>query len=88
MSRFREKMRSPRAQIAAVAGASVLVLAAASRWLVPEPIGYLSLAFPPFLAVVYESVCSKRAESRICTTWYWLLAIAAATVLVIVLHWV
>jgi hypothetical protein len=88
MSKLAENIRSPHAQIAATAGASILVLAIASRWLVPQPIGYLSHAFPPFLAVIYEAVSSKRPQSRLCKSWYWVVAIAAATAAVIALHMV
>ena len=86
MSRLTEQIKSPRAQIAATAGASILILAIASRWLVPNPIGYLAHAGPPFLVVIYEAISSKRPESKICTAWYWILAIAVATALVIALH--
>ena len=86
MSKLAASIRSPHAQIAATAGASILALAIASRWLVPQPIGYLAHAFPPFLAVIYEAVSSKRPGSRLCKARYWVVAIALATVAVIVLH--
>jgi len=86
MSKLAKTIRSPKAQIAATAGLSVLALASASRWLVPEPIDYLAHAIPPFLAVIYEAVCGKREGTRICTTWYWIVAIVVATAGVIGLH--
>ena len=86
MSRITQQIKSPHAQIAAAAGASILALAIASKWLVPRPIGYLSQAFPPFFAVIFETAYAKRPNSKLCTTWYWILAIVLATVLVIALH--
>ena len=86
MSKISEQIKSPHAQLAVVAGASILAMAIVSRWLLPKPIGYLSQAFPPFLAVIYEAVYSKHPDSKLCTTWYWILAIVLATALVIVLH--
>ena len=38
------------------------------------------------LAVIYEAVCGKREGTRICTTWYWIVAIVVATAGVIGLH--
>ena len=61
-------------------------MAIASRWMLPEPIGYLAQALPAFLAVVYEAVYQKRPGSKLATTWYWILAIVLATALVIVPH--
>jgi len=85
-SKLSRQLRSPHAQIAAAAGASILALAIASRWVVPNAIGYLSQAFPPFLAVIFEAVHAKHPDSRISTTWYWIVAIGLATALVIGLH--
>jgi len=86
LSKLTEQIKSPRAQIAAAAGASILTLAIASKWLLPNSIGYLPLAFPPFLAVIFEAVYTKHPGSKVCTTWYWILAIVLATALVIALH--
>jgi hypothetical protein len=86
MSKLAENIRSPRTQIAAAAGASILALAVASKWLVPQPIGYLAHAFPPFLAVIYEAVSSRHPESKWCRTWFWVAAIVVATAVVILLH--
>jgi hypothetical protein len=86
MSKLTEKLKSPHVQISLAAGASILATAIASRWLLPEPMGYLAQAFAPFLAVIYESVYSKHPDSKVSTTWYWVVAIVVATALVIVLH--
>lgn len=85
-SKLAQQIKSPHAQIAAAAGASILALAISSRWLVPSSFGYLFQAFPPFLAVVFEAVYAKHPDSKICTTWYWVLAIVIATALVIGFH--
>ena len=86
MSWFAEHIKSRHMYLALAAGASILAMAIASRWLLPEPIGYLFQAFPPFLVVIYETVYSKHPDSKLCTTWYWVLAIGLATALVIALH--
>ena len=77
---------SPHKQLAIAEGISIIAMACASKWMTARPIGYLSLAFPPFLMVIYESVAKKHGNSRICTPWYWFVAILLATVLVIGLH--
>ncbi len=86
MSKFKEIFKSSHVHISLAAGISILVLAYVSKHVLPEPIGYLSLAIPPFLATIYESVLNRYKNSRICTTWYWVVAILVATALVIVLH--
>ncbi len=83
---FVEQIKSPHVQLALAVGSSILVMAIASKRLLPEPIGYLSQAFPPFLGVIYEGVYKKHPDSKLCTTWYWIVAIVLATALVIALH--
>lgn len=86
MSWFTDKKKSRHIFLALAVGGSIIAMAIASRFFLPRPIGYLSQAFPPFLAVIYESMYSKRPGSKLCTTWYWILGIALATALVIALH--
>lgn len=87
MSKVKEFFESPHIQIALATGISIIVLAYFSKRVFTEPIGYLPLAIPPFVATIYEAVLGKYAGSKICTTWYWIVAIFAATALVIVLAW-
>ena len=86
MSKLAEQIKSNHVQLALAVGASILAMAIASKWLLPKPIGYLSQAFPTFLAAIYEAAYAKHPDSKLCTTWYWIVAIVLATALVIVLH--
>jgi hypothetical protein len=86
MKKIKELLKSHHIQIALATGASIIILAYFSKRVLPEPIGYLSLAVPPFLATIYEAVLDRYKGARICTTWYWVVAIFVATVLVIFFH--
>ncbi|NQT25131.1 hypothetical protein HQ585_07245 [candidate division KSB1 bacterium] len=86
MSKFKEHLKSPHVQIALATGFSIIVLAYVSKRVLPEPIGYLSLAIPPFIATIYGAVISKHKDSKFCATWYWIVAILAVTGLVILFH--
>ena len=86
MSKIIELLKSPHIQIALATGISIIGLAYFSKRILPEPIGYLSLAIPPFIATVYEAVINKYKDSWFCTTWYWVVAIFLATALVIGFH--
>ena len=86
MSKFKEVIKSPHIQLALASGFSIIAMAYVSKRILAEPIGYLKLAIPPFLAVIYEVVANRYKDSRICTTWFWVAAILAATALVILLH--
>lgn len=83
---FKELIRSPHIHIALAAGFSIIVLAYFSKRVLPEPLENLWLAFPPFIATIFEAVLGKCKNSKICTTWYWVVGIFLATAFVIVLH--
>jgi hypothetical protein len=77
---------NPQIQIALAAGTSIIVLAYFSKKVLPEPLGYLELAIPPFIATLYEGAIKKKKAA-----WYGrpvvgILAILLATVLVIVFN--
>lgn len=86
MSKFKELIKSPHIHIALATGLSIIVLAYVSKRILPKPIGYLSNAIPPFLMVVYEALLNRYKDTRICTTWYWVVGIFFTTALVIVFH--
>jgi predicted histidine transporter YuiF (NhaC family) len=86
MSKIKELIKSPLIQLALATGFSIIVMAYFSKRVLPEPIGYLPLAIPPFLMVIYEAVVERYKNTRICTTWYWIAAILITTALVIVFH--
>ncbi len=86
MTKLKEVINSPHIHIALATGVSIIVMAYISKQVLSEPIGYISLAIPAFIAAIYESLLNRHKSSRICTTWYWVVAIFMATALVIVLH--
>jgi len=83
MTSFKETVKSPHIKIALVTGVSIIVMAYFSKRILPEPIGYLPLAIPPFIASIYEGFSSRYKGSKIFTTWYWIMAILIATAIVI-----
>ena len=85
MKKIKELLKSPHIQISLATGFSIIVLAYFSKRVLAEPIKYLPLAIPPFVATIFEAVYSKNKDSKICTTWYWIVAILIATALVILL---
>ena len=85
-SKITELLKSPHIQISLATGFSIIILAYFSKRVLPEPIGYLSLAIPPFIASIFEAILGKYKDSKICTTWYWIAAILIATAIVIIYH--
>ena len=73
-------------QIALAAGVSILALAYLSKRVLPEPLSYLELAIPPFLATIYEAATKKKKAAWYARPLYGILAILLATVLVIGLN--
>ena len=86
MSKLKKLLKSPHIQIALATGISIIALAYFSKKVLPEPIGYLPLAIPPFIATIYEAVATKHKNKKIATTWYWVSAIFFSTVLIIFLY--
>ncbi len=86
MEKLIELLRSSHIQIALATGISIIVMAFVSKHLLVEPIGYLPLAVPPFIATLYESLAAKYKESKILGTACGILAILISTILVIVFH--
>ena len=86
MSKLRKELKQPHIYIALAVGFSIIIMAVFSKLVLPEPIGYLSLAVPPFIGTIFESLYSRYKASKICTTWYWVIAILVATALMIIFH--
>lgn len=86
MKKLKEFIKSPHIQIALAAGVSIIALAYFSKRVLPEPIGYLPSAVPPFIAVVYEGVLAKHKNKKIATTRYWVSAILLITAVIIILY--
>jgi len=86
MAKLKELIKSPHIQIALATGVSIIVMAYVSKRILPKPIGSLPNAIPPLLMVVYEALLGRYKNTRICTTWYWIVAIFITTALVILFH--
>jgi len=86
MNKVKNFLKSPHIQIALATGLSIVVMAYFSKRVLTEPIGYLPMAIPPFIALIYENVLNKHKKKKIATAWYWVIAILVATTLIIVLH--
>ena len=87
MNKIKNFSINPNIQIALATGTSILVLAYFSKRILPEPLSYLELALPPFIAVFFATPPSKKKKAA----WYGrplygILAILLATVLVIGLN--
>jgi len=83
VKKIRELLISPHIQIALATGVSIIVMAYFSKRVLPEPIGFLPSAIPPFIAIIYEGVAKKYKDKKIATTWYWVAAIIISTAVII-----
>jgi hypothetical protein len=86
MSKLKDLVKSPHIQIALATGFCIIVLAYFSRRILSEPLSYLSLALPPFIAFIFETLLGKYQESKFLKTWYWIVAVFVSTALVILFH--
>ncbi len=85
MSKIKDFFKNPHIQISIATGLSIITLAYFSKRVLPEPLSYLSLAAPPFIATIYESMLKKHKDKKYMQTWIWIVAILVATALVIIL---
>ena len=86
MSKLKALLVSPHVIIALTTGICIIALAYFSKKILPEPIGYLPTAIPPFFMVIYEALYERYKNRRICTPWYWVVAIFLSTAIIIILH--
>ncbi len=86
MSKLVKILKSPHVQIALATGISIIIMAYFSKRVLPKPIGYLPTAIPPFLMVIYEALMGRHKNKKICTTWYWVVAIFFTTAIIIIIH--
>ena len=86
MNELKKEFKAPHIYIALATGFSIIILAIFSKRVSPEPLSYLALAAPPFVATIFESLYSRKKDSKICKTSYWVLAILVATALVMIFH--
>jgi len=86
MSKIVDFFKSHHIQLALAVGASIIAIAYFSKRVLPEPIGNLPAALPAFVAVLYEAVVAKYPDSKVSTSWYWVVAVLATTAVVILVH--
>jgi hypothetical protein len=86
MSKIKDFFKNPHIQISLATGFSILILAYFSKRVLPEPLSYLEIAAPPFIASIYESMLKKHKDKNFMQTWIWVVAIFVATALVIIIH--
>ena len=87
MSKVKKISINPQIQIALAAGMSIIVLAFFSKRVLPEPLSYLELALPPFVALFFATPPTKKKKAvGYRRPLYGILAILLATVLVIGLN--
>lgn len=86
MKKLVELIKSPHIQIALATGISIVVMAYFSKRVLEKPISYLSLAIPPFIALIFETLLDKYKTSKFLKTWYWVNAVLISAVLIILLH--
>ena len=67
MSKIKVFFRSPHIQIALATGFSIIMMALFSKRFLSEPIGYLSLAIPPFIAAIFELLFEKYKDTKFLT---------------------
>ncbi|MCF8240316.1 MAG: hypothetical protein K9J16_02945 [Melioribacteraceae bacterium] len=87
MSKVKQFIKSPHIQIAMATGICIIILAIFSKRILPNPIGYLPSAIPPFLMVMFEIVQGKLKEKKKLKVGYWITAIFSTTAIVIILSW-
>jgi hypothetical protein len=83
VKKIKEFFKSPHIQIALATGISIILMAYFSKRVLTEPIAYLLLAIPPFIATIYEALLEKNKNSWFTKTWYWIVLIFLSTFLVI-----
>ena len=81
-SKLTNLLRSGHVHVSIATGLSIIVMAYASKRILPEPLSYLQLAFPPFLMTVYEALASKKKYAKYAKSLYWVIGIILATLLV------
>ena len=82
----RDFFRSKHIQLALVSGASIVALAYVSKRVLPEPMDNLFVSLPALLVVLAEATLGIKKDKWYARTGYWLVAIALATIAIIVLH--
>lgn len=85
MNNIKDFFNNHHIQISIATGLSIIILAYFSKRVLPQPLSYLELAAPPFIATIYESMLAKHKEKIYMQTWIWVIAILVTSALVIIL---
>ena len=73
-------------QLALVSGASIIALAWVSKRVLPEPMRKLYMSIPALMVFMGGGLMGMKKKSWYTNINYWMIAIAMATILIIVLH--
>jgi len=84
--KIKDLLKSPHIQIALAVGLSIIAMSYFSKHLLQKPIDYLSLAIPPFIATIFESLLAKYKDSKFLKTRYWIVAVFGSTFLIILFY--
>ena len=72
--------------LACATGFSIVLMAWVSKKVLPEPLSYLELGLPPFLATLGEVLWSREGISLKLKTWHVIAAVLFSTGLIILLN--
>jgi len=86
LQKIKDDFKEPHIPLALATGASILIMAYFSKYILPSPIDYLPLAIPPFLMTIYEVVYKKYKDRWFSNPWYWIVAILISTAIVILCY--
>ena len=86
MASSKELLRSGHIHVSLALGISIIVLAYVSKRMLPAPMEPIYLSMTSLLMAGYEAVASRKKYKRLAKSWYWVVAIFAATVVIILIH--
>lgn len=83
---IKEFFQSKHIQLALVSGVSIIALAYFSKRVLEEPVDKLYMSIPALLVTMGEGFISKKTSAWYTNVYLWMAAVAASTILIIVLH--
>ena len=86
LQKLKDDLKEPHIPLALVTGSCIIIMAYFSKKILPEPIGYLPLAIPPFLMTIYETLYQKYKDHWICNIWIWIALIFLSTAIIILVY--
>jgi len=73
--------------LACVTGFTIILMAWFSKKILPEPLSYLELALPPFLATLGEGMLQHEKTRPHVRTWHVIAVVLLSTAAIIGIHW-